>query len=287
MNMGARQSFNSIIYLAFTGLLFLTSCIAESDITPAEPPAQPPPADITAPRILDVSVVVTENNSVIVRWNTEEEATSEARLYDISSDKEIQAALDEKYVQRHVLSLDGNQLKADVTYSITLFSTDRAGNRETRYNAKMLSVNTLAAQNAAYRIFKLPALDGTQVSLADFKGKKVLLHFWIYGCHVCEEELPLFNALYNSMAQDEMPLLVICSHAEAGQVRDYLASRNLSLPVLVDQPGTVAIAYGVLTYPSTYIVETDGKVVKTKDGKFDYQYDIREFMGLRSYIPSL
>ncbi len=286
MKIRAPQSIKSIIYLAFTGLLFLTSCLAESDTIPVEPPVQPTLADITAPRILNVSVVVAENNSITVRWQTEEDATSEARLFDVNNDNEAQSATDYSYVQEHMLTLDGNQLKADSTYSLTLVSTDKDGNRETRYNAKMLSIRALAAQNAAYRIFELPTLDGTPVRLADFKGKQVLLHFWIYGCHVCEEELPLFNTLYNSMPQDEMPLLIICSHAETEQVRDYLASRKFSLPVLIDEPGTVAIAYGVLTYPSTYIVEHNGKVIKTRNGKFDYLHEIQQFMGLRSYFLS-
>jgi|GEM_PF-5680087 peroxiredoxin len=251
--------------------------------TSIETANQQSPADIAAPILSAVSVTVTDNNTIMVKWKTNEEATSEIKLYDVTNSVEIPGGSDNKYMTAHEIAVAGSILKPATTYSLSVVSRDRAGNMASHDNVRMLSLNTLAAQNASYRIFTLPSLNGNQVRLADFKDKMVFLHFWLYGCPACEEGMPLISSIYDSTPQDELPMLTISIQADSKLVADYVKSHGYKFPVMLDNDGVVATAYKVGPIPSTFIVDSQGTIIKKKEGKFDSLYDIRIFMGQKSF----
>ena len=281
------------IAIIVISLLCFISCFPVPANTPGEPlngsqasdtAKQQPPTDITAPLLSSVSVVITDNNSVIARWNTDEEASSEVKLYDVSGGEEAGNVADGRFLTDHELTVDGNILKSGVIYSLSVISRDRAGNMASHDNVRMLSVNMLARQNAAYRIFDLSSLEGNKISLADFKGKLVFLHFWLYGCHACEEELPLLNSIYISTRQDEMPVLTISIGTDEQQVADYVKRHGFKFPVLLDYYGNISSAYDIGIFPTTCIIDANGTIIKEKEGRFESLYEIREFMGQKSYV---
>ncbi len=101
-----------------------------------------------------------------------------------------------------------------------------------------------------------PSLQGQTLSLQDYRGKPVLVHFWATWCPVCRLE----DGSIDSMA-DDLPVLTVATTSGAPQeVRDYLDKEGLNMPVLLDGSGELAREWGVQGVPATFIVDADGQI---------------------------
>ncbi len=112
--------------------------------------------------------------------------------------------------------------------------------------------------------FRLQALDGRVVSLADFRDKVVMVHFWATWCPPCVEEMPTLEQLYRLSGSTEFAILAVSvDEGGAGAVAEFMQRNGLSLPALLDPGRSVAGLYGTFKFPETYIVDRRG-VVKHK-----------------------
>ena len=108
--------------------------------------------------------------------------------------------------------------------------------------------------------FRLQALDGRSVSLSDFRGKVVMVHFWATWCPPCVEELPLLAKLYPALSGNDFEMLAISVDDGANAVKAFLLQNNLQVPVLLNSDRSVASLYGTFKFPETYIVDRQGIV---------------------------
>lgn len=104
--------------------------------------------------------------------------------------------------------------------------------------------------------FEVIALDGTRVSLADYRGAPVLLHFWATWCGVCRAE----QSSLDSVAR-ELPVLSVASQSGgANEVAAYVKAHGVKPRVLVDASTMLANRYGVGSFPTTFVLDPDGKI---------------------------
>jgi peroxiredoxin len=109
--------------------------------------------------------------------------------------------------------------------------------------------------------FRLQKSDAGSVSLADLRGKVVMVHFWATWCPPCVEELPTLDKLYNSMLGKDFEMLAVSvDEGGAGEVAPFIQKNRLNLPVLFDPGGVVARLYGTFKFPETYILDRAGVV---------------------------
>jgi peroxiredoxin len=109
--------------------------------------------------------------------------------------------------------------------------------------------------------FRLQAMDGRTVSLADFRGKVVMVHFWATWCPPCVEEMPMLEQLYRSTRSTDFEILAVSvDEGGADAVAEFVQRNGLSLPVLLDSRRSVAGLYGTFKFPETYIVDRRGIV---------------------------
>lgn len=106
--------------------------------------------------------------------------------------------------------------------------------------------------------FILPGLDGSDSTLAGYRGKPVLINFWASWCGPCRGEAPELQAL-----SDEGELVVIGvnqqeTQAAAEKFRDEFA---LTFPLVLDTSGEVAAAYRVPGLPVSVLIDADGVIV--------------------------
>lgn len=101
-------------------------------------------------------------------------------------------------------------------------------------------------------------LNGDEVSLAAYRGKPVLLHFWASWCPVCELE----QGGINSVAANGWPMVTIAySSGEAEEVKRYMERKGISNWVtIVDNDGELARQYGVIGVPTSYILDSEGSI---------------------------
>jgi thiol-disulfide isomerase/thioredoxin len=111
--------------------------------------------------------------------------------------------------------------------------------------------------------FALHDLAGHPVSLADYRGKAVLINFWATWCTPCQVEMPWFTALQQKYASQGFTVLGIDDKdypEDLSKVPGFVRKMNLNYPVLYGNAKTYA-AYGCCDYlPMSYYVDRGGTV---------------------------
>ncbi|OGU51756.1 MAG: hypothetical protein A2199_01630, partial [Hydrogenophilales bacterium RIFOXYA1_FULL_63_33] len=77
-------------------------------------------------------------------------------------------------------------------------------------------------------------LTGTPRTLADYRGKVVLLNFWATWCPPCQREMPSLERLRTKMAGRPLEIVAISSAETPDEVNAYLSKMKLGFPVLLD-----------------------------------------------------
>ena len=112
--------------------------------------------------------------------------------------------------------------------------------------------------------FELTTLAGDPVKLSDYKGKKVILNFWATWCPPCRAEMPDMQKYYEEQAQGENVeiLAVNLTTADKGMdaINAFVAEFSLTFPVPMDTEGNVGEIYQAATIPTSYMIDTEGRV---------------------------
>lgn len=114
-------------------------------------------------------------------------------------------------------------------------------------------------------------LDGKEVSLADYKGKKVYIKFWASWCPICLSGLADITQLSEMPPKDSVVLTVIAPGVNREKSLEdfkewFMGVDYHSLPVLVDKDGQFLKKLGVVGYPTSAFIDANGKVVRVQPG---------------------
>jgi peroxiredoxin len=131
---------------------------------------------------------------------------------------------------------------------------------------------------AAAPDFSLSTARGKKVSLADYRGRTILLEFFATWCPHCQAEAQHLVRLYESLPHDSFAFLSVNADSEdPASLYAFESYFHISWPALLD-PGTpagsykqaggagpVTRAYGVGLYPTFYIIDAKGRVAWRND----------------------
>jgi len=119
--------------------------------------------------------------------------------------------------------------------------------------------------------FVLKSLNGPKVSLSDFKGSYVLVNFWATWCIPCKMEMPSLEALHKRFANEKLAVLPISNDMFGEKVvRPYVEANEFSFTILFDPTLKVSNRYGVVTLPTTFLVDPDGMIIGVLEGAEDW-----------------
>lgn len=120
--------------------------------------------------------------------------------------------------------------------------------------------------------FALTDQNGKQHRLEDYRGKVIFLNFWATWCGPCQREMPDIQALYEKYGKNAEDVVVLGvanpktrdaphnqDQEEAGIVR-YLSDHGYTYPVLMDRTGALFSAYGISSFPTTFMIDREGNV---------------------------
>ena len=119
--------------------------------------------------------------------------------------------------------------------------------------------------------FTLPGLDGNMVSLADSKGKVVLLNIWATWCPPCVDEMPSMEKLHQKLKGENFEILAVSiDEAGAEAVIPFMKQHNLSFTALIDTQGSLKSLYQTTGVPESFIVDQKGIIVGKVIGARDW-----------------
>ena len=115
--------------------------------------------------------------------------------------------------------------------------------------------------------YSLPGLDGKTHSLADYRGKWVIVNYWATWCPPCQEEIPDLVAFHERhRGKDAVVLGVNYEDIGAEQLKDFVDSFMITYPILRADPDPVTPLGPISGLPTTYIIAPDGSPVARQVG---------------------
>lgn len=125
--------------------------------------------------------------------------------------------------------------------------------------------------------FELTTLDGETVKLSDFRGKRVMLNFWATWCPPCRAEMPDMQRFHED--KDVVILAVNLRETETNtqKVQDFIDERDLTFQILLDEKTAVANRYQIQPIPSSFMIDSDGRIQNKAFGALNYDLMVQEF----------
>jgi cytochrome c biogenesis protein CcmG/thiol:disulfide interchange protein DsbE len=119
----------------------------------------------------------------------------------------------------------------------------------------------------------LPRLSGGgEGSLAEYRGRWVLVNFWASWCLPCKEEAPDLQAFQEQHGGKGFTVLGIDSRDLSGDGRAFVRHYGLTYPQLRDGDGDSAHEYGTTGVPENFLVDPRGRVRLLQRGPVDEEY---------------
>lgn len=118
---------------------------------------------------------------------------------------------------------------------------------------------------------------GNSHTLSEYKGKTVFLNFWATWCPPCRAEMPDIQKIYEEYSSEGKDALVVLGIAapdygrevsEEG-IKEFLDENGYTYPVLMDPGGKIFTEYGVYSYPTTFMINKEGKVFGYASGQLN------------------
>ena len=117
---------------------------------------------------------------------------------------------------------------------------------------------------------ELKTLDGQPFRLEQLRGKVVLVNFWATWCEPCIEEMPSMQKLRNRLAGAPFEIVAVNHQEGEPRIRNFLKKVPLDFPIVRDTDGSVTRAWQARIFPSSYLVDADGKIRYVLAGAIDW-----------------
>jgi len=128
--------------------------------------------------------------------------------------------------------------------------------------------------------FKVNDSKGAPVSLADFKGKVVLLNFWATWCHGCGEEIPWFIEYQDKYKSQGLVVLGVSMDDEGWKiVTPFIQEKKMNYVVVIGDKA-LGDQFGLAAMPMTVLIDRDGKIVTKHEGVVDREACEKEIRSL-------
>lgn len=111
--------------------------------------------------------------------------------------------------------------------------------------------------------FNATTIDGKPIKLSDYKGKVVLLDFWATWCGPCLMELPNVKKVYEAHKDKGFEIIGISADEDVADLKKLVEQENIQWPQIFDggdKGGAIQEQYGVMKYPTTILLDKEGKI---------------------------
>jgi thiol-disulfide isomerase/thioredoxin len=190
------------------------------------------------------------------------EKTKSTSTWGFSKADQLPRSFATSSLRREIVQLELNPelSAADFTFAAPAGFEERRVLKRAADSRGLLPVGTQAPD------WKLDAADGTQVALADLKGKVVLIDFWATWCGPCRKAMPGIQSIRDRYPADKVAVLGISTgESEGADPGAFLRKQGFTYPALLNGE-TIAAAYKASALPTLYILDQDGRILHAEKG---------------------
>jgi peroxiredoxin len=231
--------------------------------------------DTTPPLITEAGTSGVAQTTISITWNTDEPATSQIE-YGTTGTLGTATPLDSTMILSHAISISG--LTPDTQYYIRIKSQDMAGNTAV-YDLKPMNTKAVLLEEIKLGM-KAPAfslktvVDGKTVSLADFKGRKVVLVFFSIDCAACRVEIPMIQEQYKMIQDWKVNIMAISADKSIDDIKAYIDKNKITFPILHDPEWKANDTYLVPLTPYNVFISSDGNIAALHEGRYSTVNDL-------------
>jgi thiol-disulfide isomerase/thioredoxin len=133
--------------------------------------------------------------------------------------------------------------------------------------------------------FTLEDMDGKKVSLADLRGRVVLVNFWATWCPPCRKEMPSLERLARLMKDQPFTVLAINVGEDPDNVFGFLSQLEPApgFPLLFDRNSAVLRSWPVRGLPTSFVIDPAGRIAYRAVGGREFD-DAAIVSAIRSLI---
>ena len=122
-------------------------------------------------------------------------------------------------------------------------------------------------------------------TIADYRGKVVLLNIWATWCPPCRAEMPSMERLHKKLAGTDFHIAAVSvdgdafyAQEQAGpkEIMAFASTLGLTFDILHDPSGEIRKAYDIFGVPESYLIDRDGVIVKKVIGAADWSAPVNE-----------
>ena len=126
-----------------------------------------------------------------------------------------------------------------------------------------------------------------RATLADYRGKVVLVNIWATWCPPCRAEMPSMERLHKKLAGTDFRIAAVSVDGDAfypeeqqgpKQIMDFADKLGLTFDILHDPSGEIRKAYDIFGVPESYLVDRNGVIVKRVIGAADWNTGDNEML---------
>lgn len=116
--------------------------------------------------------------------------------------------------------------------------------------------------------FELEDQYGNIHRLEDYRGKTIFLNFWATWCPPCKAEMPDIQKLYEKSSTEGEDAVIVMGVAAPNmgqegseeEIAAFMEEKGYTYPVLMDTEGELFASYGIMSFPTTFMIDRDGNV---------------------------
>ena len=134
--------------------------------------------------------------------------------------------------------------------------------------AAFFIVQGLMNQQQAMPEISFKDIDGQSHSLADYKGKPILVIFWATDCPGCIAEMPELITLHNDFSSQGLTMIgVAMPHDSVEHIQTMRANKKLPYIITWDENAEISQVFGnVRVTPTHFLISPEGEIVMRKIG---------------------
>jgi cytochrome c biogenesis protein CcmG, thiol:disulfide interchange protein DsbE len=149
-------------------------------------------------------------------------------------------------------------------------------------------INLLEIGSSAPQFHATDLRTSRPASLADYRGKVVLLNIWATWCPPCRAEMPSMEKLHKKLVGTDFRIAAVSVDGDAfypdkepvgpTQVLGFANSLGLTFDILHDPSGAIRQSYDIFGVPESYLIDRNGVIVKRVIGAADWEEPVNEML---------